>query len=98
MPQSDWTDWIEHDGSGMPNLPMGTIVERRFDRRVGWHSPVAEARGSLYCTAPLSPSEWHSWAGMPHVCHVIRYRWKRPTQLRRLSEIAEHPARTPEPA
>lgn len=24
------TDWIEHDGKGYPDLPMGTLVQVRF--------------------------------------------------------------------
>lgn len=84
---SDWSPWIAHDGAGLP-LPLGTLVERKFDDIV-WprgHFPPAPGR---YHIGPLVASEAANWtegAGYPL---VIRYRYKRPPQLRRLMRLAE---------
>jgi hypothetical protein len=89
---SDWTDWIDHDGRGVP-LPVGTLVERRFDVRVDCRR-VGGLSGVHYHLGPMRPDEWMHWTGVLSSPQVIRYRWKRSVQLRRLAELAEAPRET----
>ena len=85
----EWTGWIAHDGGPCP-LPLGTICERRFDRRAinylrPWDGP------SLYHIAPIHRAEFGSWTGDPECAQVIRYRFLRPAALVDLIRLAEAP-------
>lgn len=96
MTDEEWTDWIEHDGTGMP-IPRGVIAE------VEWAdgtSVVAMNNGQSAASAGVT--SWHQyrgptyssswiWCGSGSKIPVRRYRIRRPRALQQLRELAENP-------
>ncbi|WP_306150717.1 hypothetical protein [Roseovarius sp. MMSF_3281] len=81
FPKPQWSDWIDHDGSGFP-VATGTMVHRFFDHAVDIINgdrvkPTQEHIG------PLQPNELSCWLWvMPRKYQigrapkVLRYRYR----------------------
>lgn len=83
----DWSDWIEHDGSGCP-VPHGVWVEVEGVNDFGFKKRAAGPASGSPCWT------WRLRRGVP-VClsgkhnPIIRYRLRRPPAVQLLVDLAE---------
>lgn len=97
---AEWTDWIEHDGKGLP-VPKGTVVLAIFENDPGeFVGPIVGIAGSARGYA----WDWSWWRCVPpegggRVSRITRYRIRKPRALRDLIALVENlpaPVRLPE--
>jgi hypothetical protein len=59
------SDWIEHDGKGMPDLPAGTFVQVYCrDEQPGSDENIYD---------PFTDLVWENWEHAPHL-DIVAYR------------------------
>ena len=91
---SEWSDWIEHDGRGCPVEGFLTQMEvRGIGIAEGIAGSQCRAFGVDPNTSRLSAWVWDS----PDFSDIIRYRYRKPSGLVLLEQIAANP-REMEPA
>lgn len=82
--QEEWTDWIEHDGSGQPVPDYVFVQVHEGD------GEIDEAEAIYFCWCH-GECRCNPFGSISPEGEIIRYRIKIPRALQHLRQIAEHP-------
>lgn len=83
--EDEWSDWIEHDGKGYPDLQDGVVAE--VTERANEHGPsykIGDVRtGVVIITSKINAP----WFRGKAIADIIRYRIRKPRGMAVLESI-----------